>query len=115
VPEQEALRVPEGGRVLLAFGGLVTVVLSGMFFMCVGAFSLANPALELNARCGLLLDWLFVRHWFLTLPCMIAVWGGMFMLVTAAVGRNRFLFTSGAAVVLTWLLVGALFGWLLYH
>lgn len=100
---------------LLAFGGVITVVLSGMFFTCIGAFSLLNPPLALDARCGRLLDSLFVQHWFLTIPCLAVVWGGMYMLVVAAVGRNRVLFTSGTAVVLMWLVVGALFGWLVWR
>jgi hypothetical protein len=115
VPEREALRLPEGGRVLLAFGGVVTVVLSGMFFVCIGAFSLFNHALLIDDRCLQMLDYLFLRYWFLTLPCMAIIWGGMYMLVTAVVGRNRVLFNSGTAVVLMWLAVGVLFGWLLWR
>lgn len=107
--------MPVGGRVLLAFGGLVTIVLTGMFFICTGAFSLLNSALPIDIRCREMLDWLFVRHWFLTLPCMAAMWGGIYMLVTAVFGRNRFLLNSGTAVLIMWLVVGILFGWLLYH
>lgn len=115
MPEPDESRVPAGGRVLLAFGGVVMVVLSGLFFCCVGAFSLMNASLPIDVRCQMLLDWYAVRHWFLTLSCMVVIWGGLRMLVIAAIGRKRVLLTSSTAVVLMWFVLGGLFGWLLWR
>jgi hypothetical protein len=115
VPGRIEPKVTAGGRVLLAFGGVVMVVLSSLFFCCVGAFSLMNASLPIDVRCQMLLDWYVVRNWFLTLTCLVAVWGGMYMLVTAAVGRNLKLFNTGTAVVLMWIVLGVLFGWLLWQ
>jgi hypothetical protein len=107
VPELDVSSVPTGGRVLLAFGGVSAVVFSGMFFMCIGAFSgMVNPALPLDVRCGDILRRIFVQNCVPTLLSMAGMTCGMHMLVTAVMGRNRLLLNLGTAVVLTWLLVG---------
>jgi hypothetical protein len=115
VPERVAASVPAGERVLLAFGGVVAVVLAGMLFACIGAFSLLNPALPLEVRFHETLDWFFARHWFLTLPCMAVLWGGCYMLVTAVLGRKRGVLNSATAVVLMWVVVVSLVGWLVWR
>ena len=90
---------------------MLAVMTSGLLVAYTGAWSgLVNPALPVDVRCAQVLDFIFLQHWFVTLPCIGIMTGGMYLLVAAVMKRHRSVFNFSAAVVLTWLLVGLIVG-----
>ena len=103
--------MPVGGRAGLGCVGLFAVLMPGLFIAYTGAWSgLINPVLPVDVRCAHVLDFIFLRHWFVTLPCMAIMTGGTYSLVTAVMNRRRLLFHLGIAVVLMWVVVGLIAG-----
>ena len=95
---------------LLVVGLLAVMCPCMLVWYCTVWSTLVNPALPAVDRCGHILEVVFVRHAFVTVPCVLVMTGGMHLLVTAVLKRHRLLFNFCCAVFLTWLLLSAVIG-----